>query len=100
MGSCECGAVQHLRHLFSVAGLLPVAEGCGDPLTGGWDSAPLKAAVPLGCHWLWHKVRAWAFCENRNSGAGELGLGSSFQSRKRPYYLLLNLVLTAEASPR
>lgn len=42
--------------------------------------------------------RASAFCENRNSGAGEPGLGSNFQSRNRLYYLPLNLLLTKEPS--
>lgn len=57
--------------------------------------------MSLGCRPpVQHEVRASAFCENRNSGDGELGLGSNFQSRNRLYYLLLNLLLTEEPSPR
>lgn len=74
----------------------------GDPPDGVLSSSPPReAAASLGCRLpVQCKVRALAFCENRNSGAGELGLGSNFQSRYRLYYLLLNLLLAEEPSPR
>lgn len=57
--------------------------------------------MPHGCRPpLQREAKASAFRENRNSGAGELGLGSNFRSRNRLYYLLLNLLLTEEPSPR
>lgn len=102
---CPCEHVQLSVGLCSITGITSHYQGCslwqkgcGDPLRGAEPQSPIE-----GCctpYRVWHKVRAWAFCENRNSGAEEIGLGSSFQSRNRPYYLLLNLVLTAELSPR
>lgn len=69
----------HPEHLSLPPGPFPMAGRCRDPR--GMLSPPREAAAALGwCLLVQLGARASAFCENRNSGAGELSLGSIFRA--------------------